>query len=85
MTSEILKTPGGLDKWWEETGLADRAQKLEQKEKDTAYNEFQLMFNRLVCLSSVRVVPDPFQTWTQIQGNNPRHMSAGHTTATPDA
>ena len=42
------------------------------------------MFNRLVCLSSVRVVPDPFHTWTQIQGNNPHHMSAGHAKATPD-
>ena len=85
LTSDILKTPGGLDKWWEETGLADRAQNLDQKAKDTAYNEFQLMFNRLVCLSSVRVVPDPFHTWTQIQGSNSHHMSAGHTTATPDA
>ena len=29
----------------------------------------------------MRVHPDPFQTWTQIQGNNPRHASAGYTSA----
>ena len=81
LTSDMLKVPGGLEKWWKETGLADRAQKLDQKAKDDAYNEFQLFFNRMVCLSSVRVVPDPFHTWTQIQGNNPHHMSAGHTRA----
>ena len=85
LTSDILKTAGGLEKWWKETGLLDRAQKLNQKEKDYAYNEFQQFFHRLVCLSSVRVVPDPFYTWTQIQGSNPRHMSAGHTTATSTA
>ena len=39
----------------------------------------------MVCLSSVRIVPDPFHTWTQIQGDNPRHMAAGHTTADPVA
>ena len=59
LTPDILTTPGGLDKWWKETGLADRAINLDQKAKDDAYNEFQLMFNRLVCLSSVRIVPDP--------------------------
>ena len=43
--------------------------------------EFQLFFHRLINLSSVRVVPDPFHTWSQIQGNNPHHMAAGHTEA----
>ena len=85
LTSGILKTPGGLDKWWKETGLSNRTQNLDQKAKDAAYNEFQLIFNRLVCLSSIRVVPDPFHTWKQIQGNNPHHMSAGHTIASSDA
>ena len=27
----------------------------------------------------VRVVPDPFHSWEQIQGHNPRHMAAGYT------
>ena len=54
--------------------------KLDQKSKDEAYGEFQLFFHRLVCMSSVRIVPDPFHTWEQIQGDNPRQMAAGHTT-----
>ena len=85
LTSDILTAPGGLVKWWKDTGLANRERKFDKKEKAKAYNEFQLLFNRLVCLSSVRLVPDPFHTWTQIQGDNPRHMSAGHTTADPVA
>ena len=81
LTSDILKTQVGLDKWWKENGLADRARHFSTKEKAYGYNEFQLFFNRLVCLSSVRVIPDPFHTWTQVQGDNPHHMSAGHTKA----
>ena len=84
MTPDILKTPGGLAKWWQGTGLSDRADKLDQKSKDEAYAEFQLFFNHLVCMSSVRVIPDPFHTWAQIQGTNKHHMSAGHTKATAD-
>ena len=75
--------PGGLEKWWKDTGLANRGRKFDKKETTKAYNEFQLLFYRLVCLSSVRLVPDPFHTWAQIQGNNPRHMAAGHATADP--
>ena len=59
LTPDIFKAKGGLDKWWKETGLADRALNLDQEAKDKAYDEFQLMFNRLICLSSVRIVPDP--------------------------
>ena len=85
LTSDILQTPGGLDKWWKDTGLANRVNNLTATEKSYAYNEFQLFFNRLVCLSSIRVVPDPFNTWTAIEGTNPYHMAAGHTKATSDA
>ena len=85
LTSEILETAGGLDKWWKNTGLATREKKFDAKSKAEAYNEFQHFFYRLVCLSSVRVVPAPFHTWSQVQGHNPYHMSAGHTKATPDA
>ena len=56
----------------------------DQKAKDQAYKEFQQFFYRLVCLSSVRVVPDPFHTWAQIQGRNTHHMTAGHTEASAD-
>ena len=54
---------------------------LAQETKDGAYNDFQLFFNRLVCMSSVKVVADPFHTWPQVQGINPHHMAAGHTKA----
>ena len=57
---------------------------LDQMAKDEAYIEFQQFFYRLICLSSVRVVPDPFHTWAQIQGRDDHHMTAGHTEATAD-
>ena len=79
LTTELLKTPGGLETWWQETGLSNRGKMLNQQLKEIAYSEFQLFFFRLVCLSSVRLVPDPFHTWTQIQGKNPHHMAAGFT------
>ena len=81
LTTDILKTIGGLDKWWKETGLSDRVLLFDQNSKDEAYKEFQLFFNRVVCMSSVRVVADPFHTWAQVQGNKPYHMGAGHTEA----
>ena len=83
LTSDILKTQGGLNSWLQETGLTRRFEEFDQRTKDEAYNEFQLFFHRLVCLSSVRVVPDPFHTWDQIQGDNSLHISAGHTRAGP--
>ena len=79
-----MRTPGGLKKWWNQTGLADRCETFDQKAKDEAYREFQRFFYRLICLSSVRVVPDPFHTWAQIQGRDDHHMTAGHTEATGD-
>ena len=81
LTSTILNTPGGLTKWWNETGLPNRTHVLDQHTNDLAYAEFQKFFFRLVCLSSVRVVPDPFHTWTQVQGYNYHHMAAGYTKA----
>ena len=79
LTTNILKTPGGLKRWWDETGLSKRANMFDKKSKDASYNEFQLFFNRLICMSSVKVVPDQFHSWTQVQGNAPYHMSAGLT------
>ena len=38
-----------------------------------------MFFNRLVCMSSVRVVADPLHTWAKVQGSNQYHMGAGHT------
>ena len=84
LTPDIVNTPGALNKWWKDTKLADRNKKFSAKEKDEAYHEFQMFFYRMVCLSSIRVVPDPFRTWTQTQGKNPHHMSAGYTVSTSD-
>ena len=81
LTSDIVQIPGGLEMWWKNTGLSNRSNLLDKKSKDEAYKEFQLFFNRVVCMSSVRVVADPFHTWAQVQGSNPHHMSAGHTEA----
>ena len=83
LTSDIVKKPRRLEKWWKDTGLSNRSHLLDKKSKDKAYKEFQLFFNRVVCMSSVRVVADPFHTWAQVQGNNPHHMGAGHTEASP--
>ena len=79
LTTDIVKSPEKLEKWWNETGLPNQAQKITQKDKDIAYEEFQRFFNRMINLSSIRVVQNSFQTWTQIQGENPHHMAAGHT------
>ena len=35
-------------------------------------------------MASVKVIPDPFHTWAQVQGNNHCHMAAGHTKASRD-
>ena len=79
LTTDMLKSPGGMANFWQRTGLFTAAQNLNQTTKDQSYHEFQLFFNRLVNLRSVKVITDPFRTWAQIQGNNPRHISAGHT------
>ena len=84
LTSDIVKSPERLEKWWKETGLSERAASLDQKTKNESYKEFQLFFNRLVCMSSVRVVSDPFHTWSQVQGNTGHHMSAGHAKSSKD-
>ena len=81
LTSDIVRTTGRLEKWWKESGLSNRDTLFDQKVKDEAYREFQLFFNRVVCMSSVRVVSDPFHTWVQVQGNTQHHMGAGHTQA----
>ena len=85
LTTDIVKTPGRIDEWWKETGFSSRASMFDQKSKDEAYKEFQLFFNRMVCMSSVKVVPDPFHSWAQAQGDKQYyHMGAGHTDATQD-
>ena len=81
----MLKVPGGLEKWWKETGFSNRAKMLDYRSKESGYTEFKQFFFRLVCLSSVRAVPDPFHTWSQIDGHKQHHMAAGHTKAKQEA
>ena len=81
LTTDIIKTSRGLKRWWKETGLSERAILFDKKSKQDAYTEFQLFFNRLVCMSSVQVVSDPYHTWDQVQGKRQHHMGAGHTEA----
>ena len=84
LTTDIVKTPGKLEEWWRETGLSERAAMFDKMSKENSYSEFQLFFNRLVCMSSVRVVSDPFRSWAQVHGNRQHHMGAGHTQAERD-
>ena len=84
LTTEIVKTPGALGQWWKETGLSERSALFSKQSRKRAYREIQLFFNRVVCMSVVRVVPDPFHAWAQVQGNQQQlHMGAGHTQVTP--
>ena len=79
-----MKAPGGMSNWWKETGLSTRASMFDETSKDQSYAEFQRFFNRVVCMSSVKVIPDPFQTWAKVQGHTQHHMAAGHTKASQD-
>ena len=79
LTTDLLKTCGGLDEWWKQTGLADSTENTIKETKDEAYNAFQLFFNRVVCMSSVKVLPDKFHTWEQVQGKNHHSIAAGLT------
>ena len=73
-----------MDRWWTESGLSERETQFDQKSKDESYGEFQRFFNRLVCMSSVKVVPDPFNTWEKVQGRDDHQMSAGYTKTQSD-
>jgi hypothetical protein len=77
----MINKRGGMKKWWKNTGL-DMIKELDERSKKEAYGEFLMFFNRLVILSAVKVVPDPYHSWEQIQGHNSRHMAAGHTAST---
>ena len=84
VSPDMIQDPREMLKWWKNTGL-DGIQDIDGKTKQQSYDEFLKFFNRLVNLSSVRVRPEPSQAWSQIQGNNPRHISAGYTSAAPSA
>ena len=82
LTTDMIKAPGGLNKWWKETGISELDNLFDQNSKHEAYQEFQPFFNRMICMSSVRVVADHSNTWAQVQGNKQyQHMSVGGTEA----
>ena len=80
ITTDMLKEPGGMLRWWHGTGL-ERIGELDSRTKQKSYKEFLMFYNRIVNLSKVRVLPDVFKSWEQIQGDNLRHMAAGYTEA----
>jgi hypothetical protein len=82
ITTDMIKQPGGMLKWWKGTGL-DRIGELDAKTKTKAYGEFLMFYNRMINLSKVRVIPDTFKCWETIQGQNSHHMAAGYTAASP--
>ena len=69
ITSDMIKEPGGITKWWNSLGL-DKRKILNSNTRKKFYNEYLRFFNRIVNLSAVRLHPDPFQNWQQIQGDN---------------
>ena len=76
LTTDVLKSPGGLKKWWDGTGLSQITTPLTRNQ---FYVDFQKFFNRFVNLSSIRVVPSPFYAWNNIGGNVQHHIGAGYT------
>ena len=76
----MIKQPNGMLKWWQGTGL-DQIGEMDPRMKQKSYEEFLMFYNRIVNLSKVRVIPEAFKTWGQIQGENERHMAAGFTEA----
>ena len=74
--------PGGLQKWWEETGILQEIMTMDDKNKREGYDDFLILFNRYINLSRIGLqkvtVPS---TWEQILGLDNRFISAGYTGA----
>ena len=78
-----------MQKWWEESGLLDAIVKMDQQQMQQGYEDFLILFNRYVNLSSIGLQKVPSSTaWTQIEGRGSPYISAGYTSApqgcTPD-
>ena len=82
ITEDIIKTPGGLQKWWEKTGILEQLGKIDEKMKREGYEEYLILFNRYINLSRIGLqkVTLP-STWEHIQGSNAPYISAGYTSA----
>ena len=86
LTEDIIKQPGGLQKWWEGTGILEEIGKLYEQRKQEGYNDFLILFNRYINLSRIGLqkVIHP-KAWEQVQGSNPSYISAGYTSAQTSA
>ena len=82
LDEDILTKPGGIEQWFENTGIREYVGKVDQQMKDQAFEDVLVLFNRLVNLSCIgtqkTVLP---KSWKQIQGSNHHYISAGYTGA----
>ena len=82
LTEDIIKQPGKMQVWWEKTGILQEIAKLEPENKMQGYNDFLILFNRYVNLSSIGLQKvASSKVWTQIQGEGSPCISAGYTSA----
>ena len=80
LTEDIIRKPGGLQKWWEETGIQDEIGKIEQQRKEEGYKDYLVLFNRYINLSRIGLQKTtPPRSWEQVQGSNTSYISAGYT------
>ena len=82
LTEDIITKPGGMEEWWVKTGIIEKIVKMDQQATQQGYEDFLILFNRLVNLSCIHTkvqkvgIPN---SWAQIQGDNPRYISSGYT------
>ena len=83
LTEDILTTPGGIEKWFQETGILEHVGKINQQMKDQGFEDMLKIFNRLVNLSNIGIQPANMpQAWQKITGKDDNYITAGYT-ATP--
>ena len=81
ITEEIIRRPGGLQKWWDETGILEEIGKLQEKRIAEGYRDYLILFNRYINLSRIGLQKAAFpKSWMQVQGNS-SYISAGYTYA----
>lgn len=74
-------TQENMSVWWNQLGLSDSVD-ASVFTKQHCYQEYLHLFNRLVNLSAIAVHANAnYDGWKEIQGANPRHISAGMTQA----
>ena len=80
LTEDTILKPGALDEWFRATGVEEVMGKMD---KQRSYQEFMMLFNRLVNLSCIGIQKTSAPiTWEQVEGANAHFFSSGYT-ATP--